>query len=228
MTATAQSAAVSHAWTSSAEDPAMFRRLDVTLTSNPLCRNAVEDLAADDFRYYDKDGFELNKAEQKFYLANKLPIVDCLNHLCWQEPWFELEDKNKKLILDHSMFLCRASYADQAKGQLLGFKETVPTADLIIRTRQKWGFDFCLDAIADDGTVYEVLHIEYDNYDFITFREQMLMFDVKVRHTDWYDCAEQIWQKRDEWQHLSGFAQNDWKSWFLIGWRKAEYTEKSL
>lgn len=198
------------------------------MMSNPVCRKAAAELDDSDFKYYDKDGFELNKAEQKFYQANGFPIIDCLNHLCWQEPWFELEGNNKKLILDHSMFLCRARYGEKALEQLEKSKKAVPAADLIMRTRQKWGFDFCLDAIADDGTVYEVLHIEYDNYDYMTFSDQLLMFDYKVRHTDWYDCAEQIWQKRDEWQHLSGFAQNDWKSWFLLGWRKAEYTEKSI
>jgi hypothetical protein len=206
----------------------MFRRRDVTLTSNPTCRNAANTLIADDFRYYDKDGFELNKAEQKFYLANSLPVIDCLNHLCWQEPWFELEQGVEDLILDHCMFLCRASYTEDALAQLKELKSEVPTADLLIRTRQKWGFDFALDAVAEDGTVYEVLHIEYDNYDYVTFSDQLLLIDYKIRHTDWYDCAEQIWQKRDEWQHLSGFAQNDWKSWFLLGWRKAEYTTKSI
>lgn len=206
----------------------MFRRFDVRSMSNPVCRKPIEDLVEDDFLYYDKDGFELNKAEQKFYRANNLPLIDCLNHICWQEPWFELQDKNKGLILDHSMFLCRASYADHALDQLKSFKKNIPMADLIIRTRQKWGFDFALDAVSNDGTVFEVVHIEYDNYDYITFSDQMLNFDFKVRHTDWYDCARKIWDKRDEWQNLSGFAQNDWKSWFLLGWRKAEYTEKSI
>ena len=206
----------------------MFRRHDVTLMSNPVCRNAAPAVAVEDFQYYDKDGFELSRAEQKFYLANSLPLHDILNHRCWQEPWFELEARENDLILDHCMFLCRASYEDLALRQLEDVKKTIPTADLMIRTRQKWGFDFALDAVADDGTVYEVLHIEYDNYDFITFREQMLMFDVKVRHTDWQDCAKRVWAQRDEWEYLSGFAQNDWKSWFLLGWSKAEYTEKSI
>ena len=163
----------------------MFSRHDVTLMSNPVCRNAAPAVAVEDFQYYDKDGFELSRAEQKFYLANSLPLHDILNHRCWQKPWFELEARQNDLILDHSMFLCRASYEDLALRQLEDVKKTIPTADLMIRTRQKWGFDFALDAVAEDGTVYEVLHIEYDNYDFITFREQMLIFDVKVRHTDW-------------------------------------------
>ena len=129
----------------------MFRRHNVTLMSDPVCRKPVDKLYLEDFRYYDKDGFELNKAEQKFYAANGLPVIDCLNHLCWQEPWFELEKNNQKLILDHSMFLCRASYSSEALNQLGFMKSTIPTADLLIKTRQKWGFDFALDAVADDG-----------------------------------------------------------------------------
>ena len=206
----------------------MFRRHDVTLVSNPVCRSATNDLIIDDFRYYDKDGFELNKAEQKFYAANRLPLINCLNHLCWQEPWFELEQKNHRLILDHSMFLCRANYTGDALQQLEKLKPQIPTADLIIRTRQKWGFDFALDAVSDDGTVYEVLHIEYDNYDYDIFLDQMQSFDFTVRHTDWQDSALLIWDKRSEWQHLKGFEQNHWKSQYLIGWSKAEYTEKSI
>ena len=205
----------------------MFRRRDITMMSNPQCWQSTEVLA-EDFRYYDKDGFELNKAEQKFYQANNLPVIDCLNHLCWQETWFELEDRNHNLILDHSMFLCRASYEGPAREQLLELKSSVPTADLLLRTRQKWGFDFALDAVSDEGTVYEVLHIEYDNYDYDHFKDKILMFDFRVRHTDWLDSALLIWSKRDEWQHLKGFEQNHWKSKYLIGWSKAEYTEKSI
>lgn len=196
--------------------------------SNPVCLAPAADLEDGDFRYYDKDGFELNRAERKFYAANRLPLIDCLNHLCWQEPWFELEQDGQGLILDHSMFLCRASYEDRAREQLESIKDQIPTADLLLRTRQKWGFDFALDAVADDGTVFEVIHIEYDNYDYETFRNQMLLFDFRVRHTDWQDSALLIWRHRDQWQDLKGFEQNHWKSQYLIGWSKAEYTEKAV
>jgi hypothetical protein len=205
----------------------VFRRRDITLMSNPQCWLSTE-VDIEDFRYYDKDGFELNRAEQKFYRANNLPVIDCLNHLCWQEPWFELERNDLGLILDHSMFLCRASYEGPAREQLMKLKSKIPTADLLLRTRQKWGFDFALDAVANDGTVYEVLHVEYDNYDYDRFKDEILMFDFRVRHTDWLDSALLIWSKRDEWQHLKGFEQNHWKSKYLIGWTKAEYTEKSI
>lgn len=207
----------------------MFRRKDVHPLSNPICVNPVEELVAEDFLYYDKDGFELNKAEQKFYRAMRFPIdFPLLNHTCWQEPWFELENKTPELILDHSMFLQRCAYRSEAREQIQKFAEIEPRANLLLQTKIKWGFDFDLDAVAPDGTVYEVLHIEYDDTDYNRFSAKMMAFDYKVRHTDWVDAAQRIWNHRDQWQDLKGFAQNDWKAAFLIGWKRAEYTEKAV
>ena len=196
--------------------------------SSPICTKEAQ-VESKDFLYYDKDGFELNQAEQKFYSAMNFPINHpILNHTCWQEPWFELERDNLGLILDHSMFLCRASYSGAAQSQLEELKSTVPLADYLIRTKMKWGFDFALDAVAADGTVYEVLHVEYDNYNYDAFKNRMINFEYMVRHTDWIDAAKHIWNTRDIWRTLQGFEQNHWKASYLIGWTKSEYTEKAV
>lgn len=206
----------------------MFRRHEVTLLSNPSCEHSVDNLSTSDFQYYDKDGFELNLAEQKFYSAMNFPINNpILNHHCWQQPWFELERSDLDLILDHSMFLCRCNYEREAAEQLKKLKETVPLADYLLRTKRKWGYDFALDAVRN-GTTFEVIHVEYDCNDFDRFRNHMLNFEWTVRHTDWQDCADRIWQQRDKWQHLQGFDQNHWKAEYLLGWSKAEYTEKTV
>lgn len=206
----------------------MFKRHDVTVMSNPICLRAVDNITAEDFFYYDKDGFELNLAEQKFYSAMGYPIQHpILNHTCWQEPWFYLEEGVDALILDHSMFLCRCNYAGDAYDQLEELKAAVPLADYLIKTKPKWGFDFALDAVRD-GTTFEVLHVEYDHRDFEHFRNHMINFEWTVRHTDWHDAADRVWAQKDSWQHLKGFDQNHWKAEYLLGWRKAEYTEKTV
>jgi len=206
----------------------MFRRFDITLMSNPSCYRQIENLDPTDFQFYDKDGFELNLAEQKFYDAMQFPIYyPILNHHCWQEPWFELENTNLGLILDHSMFLCRCSYSGAALEQLKQLKKTTPLADYLLRTKIKWGYDFALDAVRDDHT-FEVLHVEYDNNDFDQFRNSMIHFDWQVRHLDWNDAADRIWARRDQWQQLKGFDQNHWKAEYLLGWKKSEYTEKAV
>lgn len=207
----------------------MLKRHDVYLKSTPICERPVAGLTEHDFLYYDKDGFELNQAEQKYYSAMSFPITHpILNHCCWQEPWFELEDKTKNLILDHSMFLCRAGYTNGALEQLKTFEKTIPYANLLIKTKIKWGYDFALDAVASDGTVFEVLHIEYDHTNYDIFMTQMIKFDYTVRHTNWNDAANRVWQQRDQWQGLKGFEQNNWKAKYLLGWDRAEHTEKSI
>ena len=206
----------------------MFRRIDVTLMSNPSCLKAVDGLTKEDFRYYDKDGFELNAAEQKFYSAMKRPIhYPILNHCCWQEPWFEVERDDLGLIIDHAMFLCRAGYAGAAADQLEELKETIPYADLLLRTNPKWGFDFALDAVRE-GEVFEVIHVEFDSKVYEFFTTRFINFEYLVRHTDWNDAANSVWAKRDEWKHLRGFEQNHWKAKFLLGWDRAEYIEKAI
>lgn len=207
----------------------MFHRYDVTVLSNPTCTRSVDIIKADDFKYYDKDGFELNFAEQKFYAEMGHPIWhSILNHHCWQEPWFELEKDNTFLILDHSMFLCRCNYEQAAADQLKSLKSIIPSTDFLLRTKRKWGFDFALDAVTKDGTVYEVLHIEYDSYDFDRFKNHMISFEWNVRHTDWIDAANRIWAMKNQWEYLAGFDQNHWKAEYLLGWKRAEYTEKAV
>lgn len=207
----------------------MFKRYDTHITSHSFCSKEAENLNPEDFNYYDKDGFELNVAEQKFYRAMGYPInYPILNHCCWQEPWFELERNDLGLLLDHSMMLQRCSYAKDAENQIKKFVSKNPYANLLLNTKSKWGFDFALDAIADDGTVYEVIHIEYDSYHYDIFNSRMIQFDFIVRHTDWQDAAKRIWEHRRDWEGLQGFEQNHWKAAYLIGWSKAEYIEKSI
>ena len=207
----------------------MFKRLDVKIVSDPVCDKPIQSVLSENFRYYDKDGFELNQAEQAYYREMHHPIDSgILNHNCWQEPWFELEDTKSGLIVDHCIILTRCAYSGRALEQLRKITSDIPQAQYLIDTPQKWGYDFALDAVSPEGKTYEVIHIEYDNKDFDVFSNHMLSFDYTIRHTDWKNAAKKVWDQRDEWQNLKAFAQNDWKAQYLLGWKKAEYTEKSL
>jgi hypothetical protein len=208
----------------------LFTRQHPTLIHDVSCDKPLVFAPQDkDFNYYDKDGFELNVAEQKYYHEMQFPISDpILNHCCWQEPWFKLKPEAEGLLLDHCMFLCKASYSGEALEQLKRYSKKISYADLLVKSKRKWGFDFALDAVAEDGTVYEVLHVEWDSDDFYEFTDQFYRFEARIEHSDWHDIAKQIWNTRDEWRGLKGFDQNHWKANFLLGWKQAEYTEKSI
>jgi hypothetical protein len=208
----------------------MLSRVNTTaLISNPQCFKAVDNLDAEDFRYYDKDGFELNLAEQRYYAEMSHPIWSkCLNHYCWQEPWFEIKEPANGLILDHSIILHRCRYTGDALEQLKKLKDTIPTVDYLIRTKPKWGFDIALDAVSKTKDMYEVLHVEYDSYNYEEFCNRLIGTEYVIRHTDWDDAAQRVWTLKDQWYHLKGFEQNHWKAKYLLGWNKAEYTEKTI
>lgn len=202
-------------------------RQNYSLTSNPVCLKSVDNLNKEDFLYFDKDGFELNRAEQKFYSAMGYPLnYPCLNHICWQVPWFEMEDNT--LFLDHSIVLHRCDYSGSAYDQIREMSEKIPQAKLLLQAKQKWGFDFDLNAVSPSGDVYEVLHIEYDSTDYEKFKTNLIHTEYLIRHTDWHEAARKVWDNRSEWQNLKGFDQNHWKANFLIGWNKSETLEKVI
>ena len=205
----------------------MLKKLDINIVDNPICSNAIPDVSPKDFKYYDKDGFELNIAEQKYYRQMNHPINPILNHNCWQEPWFELEDNNL-LFLDHCIILHRCHYIDEAKEQLRNICKDTPQAEFLLTTRPKWGYDFALDAVDPDGHVYEVLHIEYDNLNYNEFQRKLDKIENQLIKIDWEDAAIQVFRQKSQWECLTGFDQNHWKAQYLLGWDRAEYTEKSL
>ena len=206
----------------------MFTRIDVPLVQDPTCTKPLAFTPnREDFRYYDKDGFELCQAELRYYELEGHPVDQpILNHRLWQEEWLTID--HPRLLLDHAMILHRCSFEDQAREQLETIKPKIPQADLLLRTRQQWGWDFDMDYVRDDGEMFEVLHVECDFNDFNEFRDKLYEFEDRINRMDFEDSARRIWRARDEWQHLKGFTQNDWKAKYLLGWDKSEYTEKAV
>ena len=206
----------------------MFTRINVPLVQDPRCTKALAFTPSrEDFRYYDKDGFELCQAELRYYELEGHPIDQpILNHRLWQEEWLTID--HPRLMLDHAMILHRCSFEGKAREQLERLKSKIPQADLLLRTKQQWGFDFDLDAIGPNGEIFEVLHVELDFNDFAQFESRLYQFEDKIERMDWEGAAERVWTMRDQWGHLKGFTQNDWKAKYLLGWDKSEYTEKAV
>jgi hypothetical protein len=197
---------------------------DYWLSANPTLRKAVNEPLPRDFLYYDKDGFELCIAEQSYYIANDIQLDPCLNHLCCQQPWLSVEGA----FTDHALILHRFDYSEEARKQLTLMHSTIPQAGWLLQTKQKWGYDLALDSVTDYGHMFEVIHIEFDTYDFVQFKEALEKVQEQIARMDWREASNQIWRNRDRWGHLKGFVQNHWKANYLFGWDKAEYTEKAI
>jgi len=190
------------------------------------CTTESYNLLLSDFNWYDKDGFELTAAERKLLEANNFKLQDCLNHWTWHVDWIKLPTTRiTGLRIDHSMLLHRGDYREDALAQIECYHH--PGAAFMVNSKPKWGLDFAIDHMINHYDVIEVLHVEFDDYDYNRINEKKNELEEWILQQDWEDLAKQIRDKRDQWAHLHGHAQNDWKARYLLGWGKAEYTEKS-
>ena len=174
-------------------------------------------------RHFDSDGFELTKLEQAYYKANCIQLSDCLNHISDQKNWILCMDPN--FILDHCLLLQRWEFVGDARNQITQYSKEYPQLTRFLKIAPKWGIDFALDYYKD-GLALEVIHIEMDYRSYDRAMEAKRQLEHKFMQTDWADFVRSTMVRKHDWEHLAGFAQNDWKAvhW---GLNRAEVTEKS-
>lgn len=165
-------------------------------------------------RFYDKDGFELTPLEIEHYKENSVPLTSYLYNLACHKPWIEQVNDTSGIILDHSMILERYSFGGDAKWQLEYLSDLIPQLHKLIQTKHKWGIDFSVDYIKD-GEVTDVFHLEVDSYNYDHIVELHGKATERILSIDWESGAKAIRNRKDEWQHLEGHAQSDWKAQFF-------------
>jgi len=193
---------------------------------NVTCTAESYNLQLRDFDFYDKDGFELTAAERKLLEANGFKLNPCLNHWTLHTDWITIPyHKITNLHIDHSMLLHRGDYRDDALEEIKSYFH--PGAAFMANSKAKWGLDFAIDHMLNHKDVVEILHIEFDDYDYNRINDKKHELEEWILKQDWEDLAAKIRKERYHWAHLRGPEQNNWKARFLLGWDKAEYTEKS-
>jgi hypothetical protein len=105
----------------------------------------------------------------------------------------------------------RKAYSGAALEELQFWAKTNPLVNKLIALRPKWGLDFSMDYVDRSGNAFEVLHWEYDGFDYDEVQVRKLQVQAKLATIDWDDAAEQIFKHKDEWHHLDFFEQSHWK-----------------
>lgn len=204
----------------------MLNDLGYSFDKTSLCETPIDNslFKEETVSCFDNDGFELSLLEQSFYKENNFPLYNFLNHNCFQVKWFDMNDDN--FVLDHSLLLERKSFGGEAKEQIVSFSKQFPQLLKYLKLKPKWGIDFSLEYYKDNEYI-EVLHIEYDYYDYDEAVKAKDEFQTKLLSTDWNDFLLTLRNKKEEWVNLKGFQQNDYKA-RLWGLPKAEDTLKSF
>ncbi|MEQ1816220.1 MAG: hypothetical protein ABL861_07070 [Nitrosomonas sp.] len=165
-----------------------------------------------DLALFDQNGYDLTDLEQCFAAANLTPVHAHREHRhALKAPWFTQPDRVEGAVLNHSLLFERKGYAGEALEQLECWAQINPLVYKIIKMRPKWGLDFSMDYADRAGNVFEVLHWEYDGFDFEEVAERKCQLEVKFAATDWDEAAARILKQKDQWHHLDFFAQSDWK-----------------
>ena len=168
--------------------------------------------SAEDLALFDQNGYDLTELEKEFASANETTPKPHRSHrTALKQDWFTQEEKDAGAILNHSLMFERKGYKGAALTQLKFWAVDLPRVHQLIAMRPKWGLDFSMDWVDRDGNAFEVLHWEYDGFDYNEIIEMKELVQPKLKEIDWDDAGQRILKHKDEWHHLEFFAQSDWK-----------------
>lgn len=164
---------------------------------------------------FDQNGYRLTDLETMYAKINKQePVKHGLEH-CLKKPWFTEEPKTTGAHLNHGALFERKGYEGLAKEELERWAKSNNQLYKLIKYRAKWGVDFSMDYVDNQGNVLEIFHFEYDAYSL----DEILKIKEKVESialsTDWEDAAKSLLKRKYEWHSLDFFQQSDWKCAFF-------------
>lgn len=161
---------------------------------------------------FDQNGYDLTDLEQRYAEVNCVLAKAHREHRrALKSPWFTQPERVEGAVLNHSLLFERKGYSGEALKQLERWAQVNPLVYKIIRMRPKWGLDFSMDYVDRAGNVFEVLHWEYDGFDFEEVETRKQQLESKLAAIDWDDAAASMLKLKDHWHHLDFFAQSDWK-----------------
>lgn len=193
----------------------------LTLTNNLLDPNGYWDKpiaklvylpTADDLALFDQNGYDLTILEQHFAYGNYVKPKKHREHIrAVKQDWFTQECRLEGSVLNHSLLFERKAYSGEALAELKFWARTNPLVNKLIALRPKWGLDFSMDYVDRAGNAFEVLHWEYDGFDYEEVQVRKLQVQAKISCIDWDDAAQEILKHKDAWHHLDFFEQSHWK-----------------
>ncbi len=166
---------------------------------------------------FDQNGYDLTRLEQLYAVANganttilfrALPSVEW----CGSSAASELY---KRQHINHAYMFERKGYSGDALAQLEAWSYYRPHFHKLIAMRPKWGLDFSIDYCDCEGNVFELLHWEYDGFDYNEVADKKEKMDEFLQNQDWDERAQTMLERKNEWHKLGFFEQSEWKTEFF-------------
>lgn len=165
-----------------------------------------------DMALFDQNGYDLTDLEKRYDEVNgNRQKLHRTHRTAIKQDWLMQSEKDEGAVLNHSMLLERKSYSGAALEQLHFWARSVPLVYKIISIRAKWGLDFSMDYVDRKGNTFEVLHWEFDGFEFDEIELRRIKYQEKFASIDWDDAAHSLLLAKDKWHNLDFFAQSEWK-----------------
>jgi hypothetical protein len=169
-----------------------------------------------DLDLFDQNGYDLSQLEQQYSKVNECQIHTHRHHrVAIKSDWFIQSPIIVGAHLNHSMLLERKAYDGSALVQLNSWAKELPLLYKVIAMRPKWGLDFSMDYVDYEGNSFEVLHWEWDSFNYDEVMSIKECIEPKLYAIDWDDAAKQLLVHKDQWHHLDFFKQSDYKCNFF-------------
>ena len=167
---------------------------------------------SEDVALFDQNGYDLTDLEKHYAYSNwSKPKKHREHRVALKQPWFAQENTLEGAVLNHSLLFERKAYTGAALEELQQWARALPLINKIIALRPKWGLDFSMDYVDREGNAFEVLHWEWDSFDYDEIQAVKEQIEPILLAIDWDDAAQQILKHKSEWHHLDFFAQSAWK-----------------
>jgi hypothetical protein len=196
----------------------MFKLSKAQFNPDPTLKHAINDdsVLSTNMKYFDKEGFELNKLEQAYYRVNGIHTGRSLYHICAEQEWIlgPLEPRVGPYF-DHCMILTRYDYGFDARIQLEKLARKRPCLNKLLKIKSKYGIDISMEYQWPDGDISEIFHIEIDRHNLNEILEWKAKLEDIVLNTDWSDVMNKIMLRKSDWEGMNSDDQSDWRCRFL-------------
>tara|TARA_B100001248_G_scaffold261965_1_gene255256 strand:- start:713 stop:1354 length:642 start_codon:yes stop_codon:yes gene_type:complete len=163
---------------------------------------------------FDQNGYDLTKLEQMYAVANGYDLTEHRNddHITLRNDWFIDQNPADGPHINHAYMFERKGFTQDALSQLQSWSSANTHLHKLIAMKPKWGLDFSIDYCDQDGNVFEVLHWEFDGFEYQEIADKKQIMDQFLVQQDWQHSAKQILKHKDDWHHLGFFEQSEWKT----------------
>ncbi len=148
---------------------------------------------AEDVALFDQNGYDLTDLEKHYAYSNwTKPKKHREHRVALKQPWFTQEVTIEGPVLNHSLLFERKGYTGAALEELQYWAKTLPLIHKVIALRPKWGLDFSMDYVDCEGNAFEVLHWEWDSFDYDEIEAVRKEIEPVLLAIDWPQAAKDM------------------------------------